>query len=370
MTIREMALVVSVSVLPIVRAGAAAPPVAKVFTSGAPARAADVNANFQELADRIQALADRVQPLADGLQPLADRIQQLEVRTQQLTTQAGELATQTARLATQLPLPIPPGTVLSYAGASAPAGFLLCDGAAVSRTTHAALFAAIGTSFGAGDGSTTFNVPDLRGMFVRGAGPPPRPFAASGVNPEGGSRVTVPGHGLVHTGVPIQLRAGSGGSVPAPLATGVTYWAIVVDGDTIQVAATEADALAGKPITLTTQGTGSSNVLVPWVDPDGGARTASAPGGATGAVVGSKQEDAFQNITGELDVRKSGEGVEASTGALAASYTDNISVCGHVDGGTWPCELRALLDASRSPGARTSTETRPRNLALGWIIKL
>lgn len=63
-----------------------------------------------------------------------------------------------------------PGVVLPYAGSSAPAGWLLCDGSAVSRTTYADLFSVIGTTFGAGDGSTTFNLPDPRGRGVIGAG--------------------------------------------------------------------------------------------------------------------------------------------------------------------------------------------------------
>ena len=53
------------------------------------------------------------------------------------------------------------GEVKYYAGTSVPSGYLLCDGSAVSRTTYANLFAAIGTTWGAGDGSTTFNVPNL-----------------------------------------------------------------------------------------------------------------------------------------------------------------------------------------------------------------
>jgi microcystin-dependent protein len=57
----------------------------------------------------------------------------------------------------------PIGTIAGYAGATAPNGWLLCDGAAVSRTTFAALFAVVATSYGTGDGSTTFNLPDLRG---------------------------------------------------------------------------------------------------------------------------------------------------------------------------------------------------------------
>ena len=60
----------------------------------------------------------------------------------------------------------PPALVLDYAGSSAPTGYLLCDGSAVSRTTYADLFAIIGTTYGEGDGSTTFNVPNLVGRDV------------------------------------------------------------------------------------------------------------------------------------------------------------------------------------------------------------
>lgn len=61
-----------------------------------------------------------------------------------------------------------PGFVKPYGGATAPSGYLLCDGSAVSRTTYAALFSAIASAFGNGDGSTTFNVPDLRGRVIAG----------------------------------------------------------------------------------------------------------------------------------------------------------------------------------------------------------
>jgi microcystin-dependent protein len=63
---------------------------------------------------------------------------------------------------------VPPGTMLGTARATAPTGFLLCDGSAVSRTTFAALFAAISTTYGSGNGSTTFNLPDLRGRTLVG----------------------------------------------------------------------------------------------------------------------------------------------------------------------------------------------------------
>lgn len=65
--------------------------------------------------------------------------------------------------------PLPSGTLIHYAGETIPEGFLLCNGVAVSRTTYANLFAAIGTLYGAGDGSTTFNLPDARDRVLQGA---------------------------------------------------------------------------------------------------------------------------------------------------------------------------------------------------------
>ena len=71
-------------------------------------------------------------------------------------------------LSFQIVAGVPSGAVFCIAVASVPSGYLECNGAAVSRTTFAALFAIIGTQYGSGNGSTTFNVPDLRGEFVRG----------------------------------------------------------------------------------------------------------------------------------------------------------------------------------------------------------
>lgn len=63
---------------------------------------------------------------------------------------------------------VPSGSLHPYAGASAPTGYFLCDGSAVSRTTYSDLFTVIGTTYGPGDGSTTFNIPDLRQRFPLG----------------------------------------------------------------------------------------------------------------------------------------------------------------------------------------------------------
>ena len=63
---------------------------------------------------------------------------------------------------------IPVGAVVAFAMSTPPTGFLKANGAAISRTAYSALFAKIGTTYGAGNGSTTFNVPDLRAEFIRG----------------------------------------------------------------------------------------------------------------------------------------------------------------------------------------------------------
>lgn len=80
---------------------------------------------------------------------------------------------------------VPAGTILPFGGTSAPSGYLIADGYAVSRTTYANLFAAIGTAFGSGNGSTTFNLPDLRGQFLRGVD------GAAGRDPGASSRTAM-----------------------------------------------------------------------------------------------------------------------------------------------------------------------------------
>lgn len=82
-------------------------------------------------------------------------------------TRSTQLAT-TAFVGAESQIAAPTGSVYTFAGADVPTGWLKCNGALLSRTTYAALFAVIGTTYGAGDGSTTFALPDLRGEFVRG----------------------------------------------------------------------------------------------------------------------------------------------------------------------------------------------------------
>ena len=82
-------------------------------------------------------------------------------------TRSTQLAT-TAFVGAESQIAAPTGSVYTFAGSTVPTGWLKCNGALLSRTTYAALFSVIGTTYGAGDGSTTFALPDLRGEFVRG----------------------------------------------------------------------------------------------------------------------------------------------------------------------------------------------------------
>jgi microcystin-dependent protein len=115
-----------------------------------------------------------------------------------------------------------PGQIGEFASATCPAGWVAANGAAVSRTvTYGGLYAAIGTTWGTGDGSTTFNVPDLRGTFLRGTGTNATGSSAGAVGPAVGTyaadtylnhahAVTDPGHTHTYTQVSSTAQAVGG----------------------------------------------------------------------------------------------------------------------------------------------------------------
>ena len=86
----------------------------------------------------------------------------------QLMTPPATLASALSTLTTNVAKAAPAGAIIAYTAETAPTGWVECNGAAISRTTYATLYAIIGTRFGTGDGSTTFNLPDFRGQFLRG----------------------------------------------------------------------------------------------------------------------------------------------------------------------------------------------------------
>jgi len=113
------------------------------------------------------------------------------------------------------------GLIVPWANNSTPSGFLDCDGAAVSRSTYAALFAVVGTTYGVGDGSTTFNLPDLTDKVVVGKSPTKALASTGGANAVtntgnisgsvGNTTLTTPTI-AAHTH-PMQLMAGGAGNM-------------------------------------------------------------------------------------------------------------------------------------------------------------
>jgi microcystin-dependent protein len=317
MTVHELAAAL------LLACGVAAPalaanPVPHQFTAGTAAKANEVNANFDSVVTQIGSVQSDVSAILTSITSL-----------QGLITAA-----------------MPTGTVLAFSGDTAPPGFLLCDGQGVSRTTYAALFSVIGMKYGSpgGVGGSTFNVPDLRGMFVRGKAPANVTFTDAGVNTVT-EQISAPAHGFTRSGIPVRFT--TNGALPGGLNPSTTFWIILVNADTFGVASTEANALAGTPLVdLTTPG-GGTHTAVQWSDPDAGSRTALAPGGATGNNVGAKQEDASKSHTHGY--------------VTATSYGDTHAPGG--GGADWT-GTRAIQSDATGGG-----ETRPRNVAMNYIIK-
>ena len=160
---------------------------------------------------------------------------------------------------------VPAGTVSQYAGSTAPGGYLLCDGTAVSRGTYATLFAAIGVAYGNGDGSTTFNLPNLKGKLPVGYDASQTEF--NSLNKTGGEKShtmttgEMPNHS--HTGVanaaanilPARYVAGS-------LNGGGSGWTMLTGDSAVGNAGNYHD----HTITIDSTGSGTAfNVLPPYV---------------------------------------------------------------------------------------------------------
>lgn len=163
---------------------------------------------------------------------------------------------------------LPVGVVVDYGGAAAPTGWLLCFGQAISRATYAALFTAISTTFGAGDGTTTFNVPDYRGRV------------SAGQDDMGGTsanRLTTAG------GLDGDVLGGVGGAetvalVLANLAahthTGPSHTHTFSDTATTG----NASADHAHSVTMALQGTGAGNNPIEGLGTGGGTSTTSSSG--------------------------------------------------------------------------------------------
>jgi microcystin-dependent protein len=262
------------------------------------------------------------------------------------------------------PVNFPTGCVLPYAGTTAPEGWLLCDGSAVSRTDYAALFAVVSTAHGIGDGATTFNVPDYRYQVPRGRGGVANQAilpAAVNITTE---EITVTGHQYRRTG--FRVRVSSTGTIIGGLAVNTDYYVIVVNANTIKLATTRANAIAGTAINLTSQGTGT-HTISQSEGPDFSSRTA-VNGGNAGDNVGSLEEDVIQghwhdiydNRGSSFRITRPAGGVIAFEGPTAARAPDQGNFMFAKD----------LLSNGNNGTSRTGSETRSANILTNYIIKV
>lgn len=156
---------------------------------------------------------------------------------------------------------LPVGTMVNFAGYNYPAGWIGCDGAAISRTQYPALFAVIGTIYGSGDGSTTFNLPNTAGRLVRGVN------ATYTIGGSGGSDAAtiaianLPPHSHAVFRGGVQAVAGSGDWIGTPnvdtgFATGGTIYG-----------ATDTPSSGSRTAVVQQNGTGQTNLSLinPWV---------------------------------------------------------------------------------------------------------
>ena len=160
---------------------------------------------------------------------------------------------------------VPAGVVHIYMGAntSLPTGWLLCDGTAVSRTTYATLFGVVSTNFGTGDGSTTFNLPDLTGTLIVGSSVIPGASFQTGSTDAYLNSSWTHAHSHSHVTDPAATTSGSASSSGAGMAgTGITYTPQTHTHST-NIAATTSDTDATNSPTVTFKRT-KVNYIIKW----------------------------------------------------------------------------------------------------------
>jgi microcystin-dependent protein len=229
---------------------------------------------------------------------------------------------------------------------------LFCNGAEVSRTTYSALFTAIGTAWGEGDGSTTFNLPDLRYKFLRGYGPTNE---KTGTGSASSNNATFTNHGF---SIGQRIRKTSG--TLSGLSNNVDYYVIVVDSNTIAFATTRANAFSNTKIAIS----GSNSAVISiWEDTDASDRQVNRAGGNSGANVGSVQADQFQSHEHLVNLNTGNNGMSHVSTVRFAPGND---VSGPVDNVSM---VRTPANISGAGAVRHGAETRPQNAYVNYIIK-
>jgi microcystin-dependent protein len=233
-----------------------------------------------------------------------------------------------------------PGVIKAYGGtaSSIPAGYFLCDGSPVSRTQYSSLYSAIGTNFGQGDGTSTFNVPNLMGRFLRGQATYPTSICTA-VNSGTSVATFSGGHPYKQSGVKVRLTSGT----ISGLSSHTDYFVIYVDANNIAFASSLANAVSGSPTKVSITAT-SSGVISQWEDPDALARVNSTVGSNSAQSIGSLQTDDMRSHAHSLPFNNNGHG--GTSGSDTPQFPSGSTT-----------------------GASGNNETRPLNIGVNYIIK-
>ena len=249
----------------------------------------------------------------------------------------------------------PPGTIQAYAGGTVPGGWLLCNGQEINRSTYSGLFDAIGTSHGQGNGSTTFNLPDYRGQFLRGR---VDITTISGSGTAASNNATFNNHGINRTGFKVRLQSGT----LTGLAISTDYFAIVIDSNTLAFATTQANALAGTKVVISGV---NSAVIAQFEDPDASSRLATTVGGNSGSNVGSVQESENKRHS-HFTVVNQGQINNTSVNTSFPVANDGLQGNGNYAYRLGSGSSAANAAPSESVGGN---ESRPQNMLVNYIIK-
>lgn len=235
----------------------------------------------------------------------------------------------------------PPGAIQWYAVVSAPTGWLYADGSAVSRSTYADLFDIIGTTYGAGDGSTTFNLPDIRGRSIVGV--------------EGGSgRISTATMSLLTVGGVggAELRSLVANNIPSGVGVNVTSLSVSIPSISVTVNGTISGTATGSTASGAVTGTAS-----------GGTVTGTATGSVSGTASVTSSDD-LVHVGGTSDNFTSVAGTGTFINPTRKAITSTGSISGSINGTSLNGTLSgaaavtaSFIGAPVTPGTVTGTFT-------------
>lgn len=251
------------------------------------------------------------------------------------------------RLHDKTGLVMPVGSIIAFGGETAPDGWLLCDGKRYNWTVteYVDLFNVIGMNYGR-ETPGFFNVPDLRGYFIRGYSKIPTISFVPGDVFISSNAISLDGQKFNRTGFPVRFTTDD--TLPPPLAINTTYYIHWHSSDSYGFCATRADALNGVRIDLTNIGSGTS-YCHPYVEEDKDNRLKLTCDGNDGEDLGSYQDSAF----------------------LAHVHQTNVNIHNTVG---WLDVNSAYFGKGGNYGsgktyAEGAVESRPRNVNVNYIIK-